>query len=140
MSKVPQGNTLPKYEVRYLYLSSLLTNNPALLTTARRPRRNGRKTKNQKHTQDTRPPGRCAPSRGLYPSVETLEALLCRSGATLTKGVVVIASDPFGAWTEACARLRLSCVAFVGAKPTVDVRRQVETMWRKTTTMGGVPR
>lgn len=89
---------------------------------------------------ETRLPGRCAPSRGLYPSVETLEALLCRSGATLTKGVVIIASDPFGAWAEACARLQLSCVVFVGAKPTVDVRRQVEIMWRKTTNTGGMSR
>lgn len=54
MGRVPRvknKNSL-KYEVRYLYLRALLKTDAALLTTARRPRRDGQTPKLQTQTLD----------------------------------------------------------------------------------------
>ncbi|CAM9415908.1 unnamed protein product [Ectocarpus fasciculatus] len=53
------------------------------------------------------------PHRGQSPSVDTLMALLYRSGAVAKGGIVVITCDPYGSWTEACAKAGLTCAAFV---------------------------
>lgn len=68
--------------------------------------------------------------RAKYPSIETLKALLYRSGVVAAPGVVVVAFDPFAAWAEACALVGLPCVLYVTDTPTDHIRTRVDRMWR----------
>ena len=55
--------------------------------------------------------------------MEALEAIVFRSGATQSNKPMFVAFDPFGAWMETCARLRLSCIVYIGCAPIPYVKK-----------------
>lgn len=60
------------------------------------------------------------------PSVETLVSLLYRTGAVFRGGPVVIASDPFGFWAEACSVVKLPCIVHVVNNPPAHISEKLE--------------
>lgn len=64
-------------------------------------------------------------------SIETIQALLYRTGIVGRRGCVLVTFDPFAFWAEACGSMGLPCIFYVAREPPEFVENKVAELIEK---------